>query len=63
MCSTNICDMLKIHGTEDLETGSIEEGGWADLVIGNITGEVGRYQLDVNKVFVRGRQVYGAVQA
>ena len=58
MCATNACSMLKMHGAEDPETGSVEEGKWADLVVADIEGQPGDYRLSVRKVFVRGNEVY-----
>ncbi len=57
MCSTNACSMLEMYGTEDPETGSVEDGKWADLVIADIEGQPGDYRLSVQKVFVRGNEV------
>jgi len=57
ICATNTSDMLKMHGAEDLETGSIEAGKWADLVIADIEGQPGNYRLGVQRVFVRGNEV------
>jgi N-acetylglucosamine-6-phosphate deacetylase len=58
MCATNACDMLKMSKAEDPETGSIEEGKWADLAIADIKGRPANYRLYLKKVFVRGREVY-----
>lgn len=54
LCATNANDMLKMHGAEDTQTGSIEEGKWADLIIADIKGEPGSYHLEIQQVFVRG---------
>ena len=54
LCATNANDMLKMHGAEDAQTGSIEEGKWADLIIADIKGKPGNYHLEIHKVFVRG---------
>ena len=58
MCSINACDMLEIHGAEDLLNGYIGEGRQADLVVADINGRPGNYKLDIKKVFVSGSQVY-----
>lgn len=58
MCATNACDMLKRYGCEDPATGCIEEGKWADLLVGDIKGWSGNYRLCVKRVFVRGKEVY-----
>lgn len=55
MCVTNVCDMLKMSKAEDLGTGAIEDGKWADLLVADIKGKPGNYRLSVRKVFVRGR--------
>ncbi|MBT9151280.1 MAG: hypothetical protein DDT40_01468 [candidate division WS2 bacterium] len=57
MCATNANDMLKMRGGEDTQTGSIEKGKWADLIIADIKGEPGNYLLDIHDVFVRGHKV------
>jgi len=60
MCATNPCDMLEQHGAEDTQTGSVKEGKWADLLIADVKGQPGNYELDVQKVFVRGSEVFSA---
>ena len=63
MCATNACSMLRMHGSEDPETGSIEEGKWADLVVADIEGQPGNYRIGIQMVFVRGNEVYSAAHA
>ena len=62
MCATNACSMLKMHEAEDPETGSIEEGKWADLLVADIEGKAGDYRLGIQKVFVHGNEVHSAVR-
>ncbi len=62
MCAVNPCDMLKKHGAEDTETGSIEESKWADLLVADIKGQSGNYKLDVHSVFVRGNKVFSDIK-
>lgn len=57
-CSTNIANMLKHRGGDDLESGELADGKWADLVIADLTGTPGNYKLDVKQVFVHGRKVW-----
>jgi len=57
-CATNIANMLKWHGGDDLEAGEITNGKWADLVIGKITGQPGNFKLIVDQVYVRGQKVF-----
>ncbi|NLX05060.1 MAG: hypothetical protein GXY33_07945 [Phycisphaerae bacterium] len=59
-CSTNIVEMLRRKGGDDLETGEIRDGGWADLVVARIDGGPGEYRLEVRDVYVRGRNVVGS---
>jgi N-acetylglucosamine-6-phosphate deacetylase len=59
MCATNIADMLGARGCEAPDTGSLEPGKWADVVLADIEGEPGEYSLRVKKVLVRGREVAG----
>jgi len=62
MCATNPCNMLEKHGAEDTETGFIEEGKWADLLVADIKGQSGDYKLDVHSVFVRGNKVFSDIK-
>jgi N-acetylglucosamine-6-phosphate deacetylase len=57
-CSTNIAQMIARRGGDNLETGAIVDGKWADLVVGELTGKAGEYSLKVNDVYVRGRRVF-----
>jgi len=56
-CSTNIVEMLCSRGGENLNTGEIADGRWADLVVADIRGERGAYDLAVKQVYVRGTKV------
>ncbi|HNQ35439.1 MAG TPA: hypothetical protein PKN80_05160 [bacterium] len=62
-CSANIAAMLKEGGGDDLETGELAAGRWADLVAAEITGRPGRYRLRVREVYVRGRRVWPEPEA
>ena len=62
MCATNACSMLKMHEAEDPETGSIEEGKWADLLVADIEGKAGDYRLSIQKVFVHGNEVHSVAR-
>jgi len=57
ICATNVNRMLREDGHEDLETGEIADGKWADLIIGDITGKAGAYQLHIHNMFVRGKEM------
>lgn len=57
-CATNIVRMIKHRGGDDLETGELTAGKWADLVLAEITGRPGEYRLAVKQVYVRGRKVW-----
>jgi len=56
-CSTNIVRMIKKNNGDDLNTGEIKNGRFADLVIGEIKGRDGNYTLKIDSVFVRGEKV------
>jgi len=56
--ATNIAAMLKLHGGDDLESGEIKDGNWADLVVAELTGQPGDYRLEVKQTFVRGARVF-----
>ncbi len=62
MCSGNIAEMLRQRGGDDLDTGSLVSGKWADLAVGRIKGGAGRYRLEVTSVYVRGTRVWTARQ-
>jgi len=57
-CSKNIVQMLRRGGGDDIQTGELADGRWADLVVADITGEAGSYTLNVKQAYVRGRKVY-----
>lgn len=56
-CSSNIVEMLRRRGGDQLNSGELTDGKWADLTIADIVGEPGRYRLDVKQTLVRGRKV------
>ncbi|MCM8821719.1 MAG: amidohydrolase family protein [Candidatus Omnitrophica bacterium] len=56
-CSTNIVKMIKKNNGDDLNTGEIKNGKFADLVIGEIKGRPGNYSLKIDSVFIRGEKV------
>ncbi len=58
MCTTNAHDMLRMHGCEDTQTGSLEDGNWADLIILDIHGKPGHYSVEIDSVYVRGNLVF-----
>ncbi|MFA5864363.1 MAG: hypothetical protein WC975_06715 [Phycisphaerae bacterium] len=58
-CATNIADMLRWQGGDDLEAGELVNGKWADFVIADISGQQGNYKLIVKQVYVRGEKVWG----
>jgi N-acetylglucosamine-6-phosphate deacetylase len=59
-CSKNAVDMIKSRGGEDLRTGELANGKWADLTIAEINGDPGKYDVQVKQVFVRGEKVWDA---
>ncbi|MCM8788708.1 MAG: hypothetical protein NC907_02840, partial [Candidatus Omnitrophica bacterium] len=56
-CSTNIVRMIKKNNGDNLGTGEIKNGKFADLVIGEIKGKPGDYSLKIDSVFIRGEKV------
>lgn len=56
-CSTNIVKMLRKNNGDNLNTGEIKNGKFADLVIGQIKGKPGDYRLVVDSVFIKGKRV------
>lgn len=56
-CSTNISDMLNRGVVEYIKTGEIGDGKWADLIIADIAGEQGGYNLNVKDVYIRGQKI------
>ncbi len=61
--STNISDMLNRGMSENIETGEIGDGKWADIIIADIAGEQGDYKLNVKDVYVRGKKILDAQQS
>jgi len=57
-CSKNIVDMLAKRGGDRLDTGELVDGKWADLIVADVTGTSGDYNLKVKQVYVRGRRVW-----
>lgn len=57
MCSTNAARMTGLYDDPERATGTIEPGKRADIVLGRLTGEPGRYCFVVDRLFVRGRRV------
>ncbi|MGB9641945.1 MAG: hypothetical protein ACPL3Q_01935 [Candidatus Ratteibacteria bacterium] len=49
--------MIKKNNGDDLNTGELKNGKFADLVIGEIQGKPGDYKLKIDSVFVRGQKV------
>ncbi|HOK81085.1 MAG TPA: hypothetical protein PK303_04830 [bacterium] len=56
-CSTNIVRMIKKNHGDDLNTGELKDGKFADLVIAEIKGKPGNYALKIDSVFVRGQKI------
>ncbi len=57
MCSTNAAKMTGLYDDIEQATGAIEPGKWADIVLGRLTGEPGRYRFAVEALFVRGSAI------
>jgi N-acetylglucosamine-6-phosphate deacetylase len=56
-CSTNIVEMIKKNNGDNLDTGELKNGKFADLVIGEINGKPGDYRLKIDTVFVKGEKI------
>ncbi|HPP66295.1 MAG TPA: hypothetical protein PKX05_00085 [bacterium] len=56
-CSTNIAKMIKKNHGENLNTGELKNGKYADIVVGNIEEKQGRYKLKIDSVYVRGEKI------
>jgi N-acetylglucosamine-6-phosphate deacetylase len=56
-CSTNIVKMIKKNNGDNLNTGEIKNGKFADIVVGEIKGTKGNYKLQIDSVFVKGEKV------
>ncbi len=56
-CSTNIARMIRKNNGDDLNTGELKNGKYADIVVGEITGNQGSYKLKIDSVYVRGEKI------
>lgn len=56
-CSTNIVRMIKKNNGDNLNTGELKNGKYADIVIGEIKGTRGRYKLKIDSVYVKGEKI------
>ncbi len=57
MCSTNPARLTGLLNDPICPTGSLEPGKIADIVLGRLEGEPGRYRFSVERLFVRGRSI------
>ena len=57
MCCTNPARVVGLLDDPRKATGTMEPGKWADIVLGELRGEPGRYEFQVRKLFARGREV------
>jgi alpha-D-ribose 1-methylphosphonate 5-triphosphate diphosphatase PhnM len=49
--------MIKKNNGDNLNTGEIKNGKFADIVVGEIKGTKGNYKLQIDSVFVKGEKV------
>lgn len=56
-CSTNIVRMIRKNNGDELNTGELKDGKYADIVVGEIKGKQGEYKLKIDSVFVKGEKI------